>query len=306
MHGSDAYTIEELIDRVSFIVVYLLDTQTLSLTYLGTTPDPSWIKPHPPHIVCRIRISFLGACHKGTVWSMLSVHRRSTRPLLVHGQLFSTKSPESSGGNGILLGTAYCSANSEIILAVAKFNDHASDVIASPQPHFEPAHGLVIYLKYAIVNEQGGDRVWRIGQAGGRGDFIIHRFIPQPLGTGPRHMAILGDLPPARNRQPAYRTDHPALPQRHCYPEFLANATTVPDDVPASDTYAAAELLLSPTSLEYPHPYLYASNPGIGGTPDPRGDSIAIFDLISKPELTLVKQAFTRLIEIRGSLGYAR
>ena len=67
----------------------------------------------------------------------------------------------------------------------------------------------------------------------------------------------------------------------------------VPSDVPA-------ELLLSPISLEYPHPYLYASNRNIGGTPDPRGDSIAIFDPISKPELALVKQVFTGLVEIRG------
>ncbi|KAJ6471425.1 hypothetical protein C8R45DRAFT_1165115 [Mycena sanguinolenta] len=69
---------------------------------------------------------------------------------------------------------------------------------------------------------------------------------------------------------------------------------------PRRTTYAAAELLLSPTSSEYPHPYLYASNRNIGGTPDPRGDSITIFDPISKPELALVKQVFTGLVETRG------
>ncbi|KAF7333950.1 Isomerase YbhE [Mycena sanguinolenta] len=186
-------------------------------------------------------------------------------------------------------------------------------------PHMAYEHGN----KYETVNPQrrGGGKVWRIGRTGGSGDFTIHGFIPQPSGTGPRHMAILGASTSFASSQ-LINGGRSCIPDDTIYllhetahlltaqviptptppspPEFLANATTVPDNLPAGGTYAAAELLLSPTSLEYPHPYLYASNRNIGGTPDPRGDSMAIFDPISKPELALVKRVFTGLVEIRG------
>lgn len=48
---------------------------------------------------------------------------------------------------------------------------------------------VVVALKQ---ENQGGDKIWRIGDTGAPGDFSIHGFIEHPKGTGPRHMAILG------------------------------------------------------------------------------------------------------------------
>ncbi|KAJ6455147.1 hypothetical protein C8R45DRAFT_1111528 [Mycena sanguinolenta] len=175
----------------------------------------------------------------------------------------------------------YGSSNGEIIPTVnggTKFDNSTTVLVTFPPPLNDSSNPHIGTVNEKFVPGLGGDKVWRIDQTGGPGDFTIHGFIPQPLGTGPRHMAILvltAIMPPRLNGTVT--------------PEFLANATTVPSDVTAYGTYAAAELLLSPTSSEYPHPYLYASNRNIGGTPDPRGDSIAIFDPISKPELAVFK-----------------
>ncbi|KAJ6455153.1 Lactonase, 7-bladed beta-propeller-domain-containing protein [Mycena sanguinolenta] len=292
----------------SFIVSYLFDTQTASLTYLdtiATTPDPSWITPHPTNPTLIYAVNEVGPL------GALQVYE--TTPA---GGL-TLLDQVSSGGNGPAfcapLSTGqvaimnYGSGNGEIIPTVnggTKFDNSTTVLVTfappfngSSNPHMAYEHGNEIF-----VPDLGGDKVWRIGQTGGPGDFSIHGFIPQPLGTGPRHMAILDDTIYLLHETANLLTAQliPPYPNGTVTPEFLANATTVPSDVPAGGTYAAAELLLSPTSSDYPHPYLYASNRNIGGTPDPRGDSIAIFDPISKPELALVKQVFTGLVEIRG------
>jgi hypothetical protein len=73
---------------------------------------------------------------------------------------------------------------------------------------------------------------------------------------------------------------------------FLANASTLAADAPTGTTFAAAETL-----HRIPAPYIYVSNLNIGATPDPRGDTIGIFD---PGELAPVNQAYTGLVNIRG------
>ncbi|KAF7333957.1 Isomerase YbhE [Mycena sanguinolenta] len=246
----------------SFIVSYLFDTQTASLTYLdtiATTPDPSWITPHPtnPTLIYAVNeVAPLGA---------LQVYE--TTP----GGGLTLLDQISSGGNGPAfcapLSTGqvaimnYGSGNGEIIPTVnggTKFDNSTTVLVTFPppfngtsNPHMAYEHGNEVF-----VPDLGGNKVWRIGRTGGPGDFSIHGFIPQPLGTGPRHMAILDDTIYLLHETANLLTAQliPPYPNGTVTPEFLANATTVPDDVPAGGTYAAAELLLSPTSLEYPHP----------------------------------------------------
>jgi 6-phosphogluconolactonase (cycloisomerase 2 family) len=85
----------------------------------------------------------------------------------------------------------------------------------------------------------------------------------------------------------------------------LATANVVPtdNDVPAGAKFAAAEILIPPTSQQFPTPFIYTSNRNIG-TPDPRGDSIAIFQFLARlgqrPELKLINHVFTGLQKIRG------
>ncbi|KAF7373076.1 Isomerase YbhE [Mycena sanguinolenta] len=117
-------------------------------------------------------------------------------------------------------------------------------------------------------------------------------YRPAPRGHPRRH-----DPPPPRNRQPAHRASYPSLPQRHYHPEFLANATTVPDNLPRRRHLRRRRAPPIAHITRVPAPHLYASIRSIGGTPDPRG---TICDPINKPELALVNQMFTSLVEICG------
>lgn len=85
---------------------------------------------------------------------------------------------------------------------------------------------------------------------------------------------------------------------------FLANVTITPPNSPFGAAFAAAEILIPPPTPNFPIPYIYVSNRNIG-TPDPRGDTIAIFERTSTPNckgslLTLVAQVYTGLDQIRG------
>ncbi|KAJ7853794.1 putative isomerase YbhE [Mycena olivaceomarginata] len=286
----------------SFIVSYLFDTQTAALTYLNTietSANPSWLTPHPtnPNVIYAVN-------EVGPIGALQSY---ATSP----GGGLTFIDEASSGGNGPAfcapLSTGqvaimnYGSGNGEIIPTTnggTKFDNSTSVLLNFPppeggvsNPHMALEHGNEIF-----VPDLGGDKVWRIGQTGAPGNFSIHGFIPHPKGSGPRHAAILDDSLYVLHETANLITKQPIPSFPNGTAPFVANASTVPSDVPANTTFAAAELLLPPPSAAYPYPYLYASNRNIGTVPDPRGDSIAIFD----PALGLVTQVFTGLVNIRG------
>jgi len=58
---------------------------------------------------------------------------------------------------------------------------------------------------------------------------------------------------------------------------LLANVSVVPADQPAGTSFAAAELLISEPTDEFPESLIYVSNRNIGTTIVPEGDTIAIF-----------------------------
>ncbi|KAJ7336131.1 putative isomerase YbhE [Mycena albidolilacea] len=268
----------------SFIVSYLFDTQTAALTYLNTiktSTNPSWLTPHPtnPNVIYAVN-------EVGPIGALQSY---ATSP----GGGLTLIDEASSGGNGPAfcapLSTGqvaimnYGSGNGEIIPTTSggtKFDNSTSVLLNFPppeggasNPHMALEHGNEIF-----VPDLGGDKVWRIGQTGASGNFSIHGFIPHPKGSGPRHAAILDDSLYVLHETANLITKQPIPSFPNGTAPFVANASTVPSDVPANTTFAAAELLLPPPSAAYPYPYLYASNRNIGTVPDPRGDSIAIFD----------------------------
>ncbi|KAJ7852583.1 Lactonase, 7-bladed beta-propeller-domain-containing protein [Mycena leptocephala] len=287
----------------SFIVSYLFDSQTASLTYLNTIPtsaNPSWLAPHPTneHIIYAVN----------EVGPLGLLQSYGTSP----GGGLSLLDEVSSGGNGPAfcapLSTGqvaimnYGSGDGEIIPTVkggTEFDNSTSVLVTFPpppggvsNPHMALEHG-----KEVFVPDLGGDKIWRIGETGAPGKFSIHGLIPQPKGSGPRHMAILGDSMYVLHETANLLTKQ-AIPS---YPNgtspFLASVTTLAADRPLNATFAAAELILPQPSLAYPRPHLYASNRNIGGTVDPRGDTIAVFDPAG---LRLVAQVYTGLVQIRG------
>ncbi|KAK6977302.1 isomerase YbhE [Favolaschia claudopus] len=274
----------------AFIVSYLFDTKTSSLTYVDTIPttsNPSWLTPHltNPNIFYAVNEVDVGALQSYAISPA--------------GGLTLLDSV-ASGGNG----PAFCVPLSTGQVAImnlkagTKFDNSTSVLLTFPPPAggVSHPHMAVEHGKEVLVPDLGGDKVWRIGQTGAPGEFGIHGFIQQPLGSGPRHMRILDNFMYVLHETANLLTKQ-AIPS---YPNgtspFLASVNIVPTDVPSNSTYAAAELLLPAPSLSCPHSYLYASNRQIAGTLDPRGDSIAIYDT----DLNLVKQVFTGLGQIRG------
>ncbi|KAJ7635685.1 Lactonase, 7-bladed beta-propeller-domain-containing protein, partial [Mycena polygramma] len=286
----------------SFIVSYLFDTQTASLTYLNTistSANPSWLAPHPTNP------SIIYATNENAVGALQSY---ATAP----GGGLTLLDEVSSGGNGPAfcwpLSTGqvaimnYGSGNGEIIPTTAggkKFDNSTSVLLTFPPPPggVSNPHMAYQYGKEVFVPDLGGDKLWRIGQTGAPGNFSIHGLIPHPKGSGPRHMAVLDNSIYVLHETANLLTKQ-AVPS---YPNgtspFLASVTTLPNDLLANSTYAAAELIIPPVSPVYPQPYLYASNRNIGTVPDPRGDSIAIFE---PGRLAHVAQVFTGLVQIRG------
>ena len=82
-----------------------------------------------------------------------------------------------------------------------------------------------------------------------------------------------------------------------------ASVSIIPTDRTSEAVYAAAEILISFTSPQFPKSYIYVSNRKVGD-PDPEGDSIAIFEHVNQGQknegLVLIKQVFTGLNQVRG------
>jgi len=84
---------------------------------------------------------------------------------------------------------------------------------------------------------------------------------------------------------------------------IISDISTFPANSPAGAKFAAAEILVPKPTQRFPKAFIYTSNRNTG-TEDPRGDSIAIFELINKDtayeRLQLVNQVYTGLHQIRG------
>lgn len=84
---------------------------------------------------------------------------------------------------------------------------------------------------------------------------------------------------------------------------IIASVSITPPNPPAGAKFAAAEILIPPTSPRFPVPYIYVSNRNTGNL-DPRGDTIAIFEHVNKDRrderLQLIQQVYTGLDQIRG------
>ncbi|KAJ7441084.1 putative isomerase YbhE [Mycena latifolia] len=287
----------------SFIVSYLFDTQTAALTYLdtiATSANPSWLKQHPTNPTIIYAVNEVGPL------GLLQAY--ATSP----GGGLTLLDEVSSGGNGPAfcapLSTGqvaimnYGSGNGEVIPTTnggTKFDNATSDLVtfAPPPGGASNPHMAVEYRDEVLVPDLGGDKIWRIGRTGAPGNFSIHGLIEHPKGTGPRHMAVLDNTMYVLHETANTITKQlvPAYPNGTS--PILLNVTTLPADAPAGAIFAAAELLLPACSAAFPQPYLYASNRNIGGTPDPRGDSIAILDPAA---LGVVAQVYTGLVNIRG------
>lgn len=176
-------------------------------------------------------------------------------------------------------------------------------------------YALRPFLSHARGSIQGGDTIWRLAKTGN--SWSIAGSIPQPTGSGPRHIQtkyapflplsgrkrlirqlyrgsmlfVLHELGNTLSSQPI-----PSSPSANST-TTISSLSTLPSDITNnySGRFHAGELILSPDGA-----FLYASNRDTATSPDSRGDSIAIFSVDSSGRLSLLKQVFTGLQILRG------
>ncbi|EJD54712.1 putative isomerase YbhE [Auricularia subglabra TFB-10046 SS5] len=163
--------------------------------------------------------------------------------------------------------------------------------VAVPHPHMVAQYGSEVF-----VTDLGADKIWRLARNGNA--WAITGFIPQPTGSGPRHVQIKGptvfvlhELDNTLSSQTI-----PSSPSANST-TTISSLSVLPPGI--TDNYPgrfhAGELLMSPDGA-----FLYASNRDTATPPDSRGDAIAIFSVDGAGRLALVKQEFTGLQVVRG------
>ncbi|KAK0452638.1 Lactonase, 7-bladed beta-propeller-domain-containing protein [Armillaria borealis] len=285
-----------------FIAAYLFNSNASSLSLIGqypSGPNPSWISLHPTNK------SILYATNEITEGAVQSF------TVMPNGVLSEAVETVPSGGDtpafvgvlstGQVTVMNYVGANGRIIPTTdtpLDFDDTAG-IISFPIPDGGASnpHMALEYGSEVLVPDLGGDTVWRLKENGSPGNWKIIGSIAQPAGSGPRHIAVEGDLLFTLHQTTSTLTVQkiPSLDTKTA--PLLANVSIVPPDPPFNASFAAAELLIPKTSERFPVQYIYASNRNMGEA-DERGDTIAIFQYVGG-KLELVTHVYTGLDQVR-------
>ncbi|KAJ6598372.1 Lactonase, 7-bladed beta-propeller-domain-containing protein [Mycena vulgaris] len=290
-----------------FIAAYLFNTATSTLTLAGKYPsgaNPSWITANPTNksILYATNENAPGALQSFTVAGSVLSSAVDTVPSGGDAPAFAVAL--STGEVAIM---NYSSGNGRIIPTTTSPEEFSNDapVITFPppvggvsHPHMAVQHGTEIF-----VPDLGGDTIWRLTPSGAAGEYSITGSIPQPTGSGPRHIAISNDRLYTLHEL-ASTLSVQAIPSApNGTAPVISMASIIPANPPAGAVWAAAEILIPPPSARFSKQYIYVSNRNTG-VQAPAGDSIAIFENVAqgtpKERLQLVTQVFTGLDQIRG------
>ncbi|KAJ7149021.1 Lactonase, 7-bladed beta-propeller-domain-containing protein [Mycena crocata] len=290
-----------------FIAAYLFNTTTSTLTLTGKFPSgtsPSWITAHPTNK------SILYATNEHAGGALQSFNIAGS---VLSAPVDTVPSDGDDPAFAVALSTGevaimnYSSGNGRIIPTTTSpdhFNNDAPVITFPPpaggvsHPHMAVQHGREVF-----VPDLGGDTIWRLTPSGGPGVYSITGSIPQPKGSGPRHIRIsnnrlytLHELASTLSVQAIPSAPNGTSP-------VISTASIIPANPPAGAVWAAGEILIPPPSARFPRQYIYVSNRNTG-VQAPAGDSVAIFENVDqgtpKERLQLVTQVFTGLDQIRG------
>ncbi|KAI0746772.1 putative isomerase YbhE [Daedaleopsis nitida] len=285
----------------SFVVSYLFNSDTNALSVLNqspTGPNPSWISLHPTN---RSVLYAVNEDSNGGLQSFL---------IGQNGVLSGPMDSISSGGDS----PAFTTPLSTGQVAIMNYNSGDGQIVPTQQgnplefmsdfthikfnapvshPHMALQHGNEVF-----VPDLGADKVWRLVEDGGPGNFIVQGQIDQPSGSGPRHIAVRGNTLYTLHELASTLTQQaiPSAPNGTTGP-LIANFSILPEGLPQGAAMAGGEILLTEPTLKFPEPLIYVSNRNTG-VQDPRGDAIAIFRV--EPKLELLTHVFTGLDQIRG------
>ncbi|KAH0828704.1 Lactonase, 7-bladed beta-propeller-domain-containing protein [Lanmaoa asiatica] len=291
----------------AYVASYLFNTDDNNLTYLNqytTGGNPSWIISH--------------RTNKSILYGTNENHPAGAIQSFIVGPEGAVTLVDTISSGGSL--PAYCAGLSTGQVAVANYGSgtarvvptegdylhfsNDSDIWTFPVPTtgtqgVSEAHMTYQYGNELFIPDKGGDKIWRLGEVDGNpGDYVVHGYIQQPIGSGPRHihnmLYTLHELTSTLTLQkvPSYSNGTS---------QILSNVSTIPPNPPAGSVFAAAEILIPEPTADYPTPYIYTSNRNIA-TQDPRGDTIAIFENFNN-QLVLRNQIYTGLDQIRGMMS---
>ncbi|KZV69610.1 putative isomerase YbhE [Peniophora sp. CONT] len=297
----------------SFIASYLFNSEAGVLQYTGqsqTNANPSWVARHltNPNILYAVNEDTDGS-NSGGVQSF-TIGKGGALTAVGHistqGDAPAFMTPLTSGGiaamnyntgNGIFAPTT--DGGLQFGTAQVITFPTTSEPANVSHPHMAFEYKDEIFVPDLLTTAKGQDKVWRVGKDAS-GKFAIHGDIPQPTGSGPRHMRILNDNLYIAHELASSFTAQPLPAGPNGTSEIFANLPTQPEaDASLADPHwAAGEILVPEPNDEFPTAFAYVSNRNTGTTTDPRGDTVAIFQL--EPEVKLVAQVFSGVQQIRG------
>ncbi|KAG6878472.1 hypothetical protein C0993_006314 [Termitomyces sp. T159_Od127] len=275
-----------------FVATYLFDSEAGSLNLVKENPtgkNPSWIASHPENssiLYAVNEVSPIGSLQSFVIDSEGGLSLVDTISTEGNGPTFANPltSGEVTAMNVRVFHTIPTNSGDSLRFL------RPAPVVNFPvgngpsNPHMSLEHEGEVF-----VPDLGGDKIWRLVRDGAPGNFKIQGQINVDVGSGPRHIAIHGtttimlshlhnilfivsetvstltamEIPPAPNGT--------ALP-------LIANISTIPSNS-LNAKFAAAEILISTPTSQFPDPLIYVSNRNLGPKFDPRGDTIAIFEL---------------------------
>ncbi|CAE6419645.1 unnamed protein product [Rhizoctonia solani] len=264
----------------SFITSVRFDTSSPNLSVLGTSPsgtNPSWINTHP--VNKSILISTNEVNPVGGLSTFLITDR--TNGVAVRSSTASTGADPAfivglaknrqvavmdySGGSG-----SFIPLKDDLLTLDESKAQRIKFNAAVSHPHMALEYGDEILIP---------DLVWRLKQStatqAGVPNWAVQGFVSQVQGSGPRHIAVSGGILYTLNEVKSTLVSQTLPPLGSSeQPKTVSSVSIVP---------AGAD-----------------SSTNLAQTPDPRGDTIAIFSFDKTGNLTLVNQVFTGLNQIRA------
>ncbi|KAJ7628562.1 putative isomerase YbhE [Roridomyces roridus] len=293
-----------------FIAAYLFNTVTstldLSAKYsVGVGINTSWITPHPTNksiLYATNELEPTGALQSFTITG--SAISPAVDTISSEGADPAFAVALSTGEVAIM---NYSSGNARIIpttTSAEQFSDDAPVITFPPSPgNVSHPHMALQHGKEILVPDLGSDKLWRLSPQGKPGHWAITGSIPQPAGSGPRHIRISDERLYVLHELASTLTVQRIPTYPNGTSEIIDSASIIPNITAPGALWAAAEIMIPAPSTRFPKQYIYVSNRNTG-VQTPEGDSVAIFENVdqgtSRERLQLVTQVFTGLDQIRG------
>ncbi|KAG6836891.1 hypothetical protein H0H93_001722 [Arthromyces matolae] len=274
-----------------FIATYIFDSGAGTLDLVKQNPtgqNPSWIASHPQNssiLYAVNEVSPIGNLQSFVVGSDGGLDLVDTVTSGGNGPTYT--SPLSTGEvTAMNFGSPNCA------LVATNSNDPLHFSTTSPVVEFPVGNGpsnphmSLEYNGEIFVPDLGADKIWRLVRDGEAGHFKVQGQIDVDAGSGPRHIAVHNDVLFIVSETVSTLTAMhiPAAPNGTTLP-LLANISTIPPNN-LNAKFAAAEILISTSTADFPDPLIYVSNRNLGPEFDPKGDTIAIFQFNNSTSTT--------------------